>query len=151
MSLMNSIFGASNDKSARSKKGDASDLFNAPMIPKIAPSTRAAAKSNHAGKEENKADLDKDKTLEGQTNDAESTPKKLQTKDADADGTAADKVDALDEEERTIFVGNLPPDISRKALAGIFKECGKVASSRLRSVAVAGVKLPPSQVGNQVS
>lgn len=151
MSLMKSIFGASNEKSVRSKKGDSSDLFNSPLIPKIAPSTRAASKSNHSGKDENKADLDKDNTLKDQANDGESTPKKHQEKDADADTTSADKVDALDVEERTIFVGNLPHDISRKALAGIFKECGKVASSRLRSVAVAGVKLPPSQVGNQVS
>ena len=55
-----------------------------------------------------------------------------------------------EEEERTIFVGNLPPDISRRSLAGIFKPCGSVASTRLRSIAVAGVKLPPEQAGNQV-
>jgi len=55
------------------------------------------------------------------------------------------------EEDRTIFVGNLPPDITRREMAGIFKPCGSVASTRLRSMAVAGVKLPPEQAGNQVS
>lgn len=56
-----------------------------------------------------------------------------------------------EEEDRTIFVGNLPPDITRRSLAGIFKPCGTVTSTRLRSMAVAGVKLPPDQAGNQVS
>ncbi|KAL3787907.1 hypothetical protein HJC23_000149 [Cyclotella cryptica] len=147
MSLMKSIFGASNEKSARSTKGDASDLFNSPVIPKIAPSTRATAKSKNSGKEGNTADSVTDKTLQEQTNDPGPTPAEHHEKVAEE--TVPNKVDVLEEEQRTIFVGNLPPDISRKALASIFKECGKVASSRLRSVAVAGVKLPPSQVGNQ--
>jgi hypothetical protein len=55
-----------------------------------------------------------------------------------------------DEKSRTIFVGNLPPDISRRALANMFRTCGIVISSRLRSLAVTGVKLPPEQAGNQV-
>mmetsp|Transcript_39323 Transcript_39323/g.86313 ORF Transcript_39323/g.86313 Transcript_39323/m.86313 type:complete len:447 (+) Transcript_39323:89-1429(+) len=52
-------------------------------------------------------------------------------------------------EERTIFVGNLPPSTTRKSLASLFKSCGKISSTRLRSVAVEGVKLPPDQAGNQ--
>lgn len=63
--------------------------------------------------------------------------------------TKKTKEELKEEEERTIFVGNLPPDISRRSLAGIFKLCGIVASTRLRSIAVAGVKLPPEQAGNQ--
>jgi RNA recognition motif-containing protein len=50
---------------------------------------------------------------------------------------------------RTIFVGNLPLSTTRNMLASLFRSCGKVASTRLRSVAVEGVKLPPSQAGNQ--
>jgi nucleolar protein 12 len=51
---------------------------------------------------------------------------------------------------RTIFVGNLPPYITRKALASLFAStCGKVESARLRSIPVTGIKLPPQKAGNQ--
>jgi hypothetical protein len=53
-----------------------------------------------------------------------------------------------DEKSRTVFAGNLPPDISCRALANMFKTCGIVSSLRLRSLAVTGVKLPP-QTGRQ--
>mmetsp|Transcript_19387 Transcript_19387/g.28588 ORF Transcript_19387/g.28588 Transcript_19387/m.28588 type:complete len:376 (+) Transcript_19387:117-1244(+) len=53
------------------------------------------------------------------------------------------------EEDRTVFVGNLASGTSRKALASLFKTCGKVKSSRIRSVATAGVKVSPEQAGNQ--
>lgn len=55
------------------------------------------------------------------------------------------------EEDRTVFVGNLASGTSRKALASLFKTCGKVKSSRIRSVATTGVKVSPEQAGNQVS
>lgn len=51
--------------------------------------------------------------------------------------------------DRTIFVGNLPLSITRKQLAQIFKHCGRVHSTRIRSQSVTGVKLPPQQKGNQ--
>lgn len=54
-----------------------------------------------------------------------------------------------EEEERTIFVGNLPLRINRKSLTALFRECGPVASCRIRSVPVVGVKLPKDQSGNQ--
>jgi RNA recognition motif-containing protein len=53
------------------------------------------------------------------------------------------------EEDRTVFVGNLASGTSRKALASLFKTCGKVKSSRIRSVATAGVKVAPEHAGNQ--
>ena len=55
-----------------------------------------------------------------------------------------------EEEERTIFVGNLPLDINRKRLESIFKHCGKIKSSRLRSYGTTGVKVAPEHAGNQV-
>ena len=55
------------------------------------------------------------------------------------------------QDERTIFVGNLPLSISRKQLASIFKQCGRVDSTRLRSILPTGVKLPPERKGQQVS
>mmetsp|Transcript_25900 Transcript_25900/g.40206 ORF Transcript_25900/g.40206 Transcript_25900/m.40206 type:complete len:446 (+) Transcript_25900:83-1420(+) len=72
-----------------------------------------------------------------------------QSKEVDND----EKEDEDDEEEgledRTIFVGNLPGAITRKELARLFADCGKVTSTRIRSVAVKGVKLPKEQAGNQ--
>ena len=69
---------------------------------------------------------------------------------AGARNKSREEEDEEDEKSRTVFVGNLPPDISRRALANMFKACGIVSSSRLRSLAVTGVKLPPEQAGNQV-
>jgi len=53
------------------------------------------------------------------------------------------------DEERTIFVGNLSLSITRKTLAGLFKDCGPIASCRIRSVPVTAVKLPQEYAGNQ--
>lgn len=54
----------------------------------------------------------------------------------------AEKGQERDEnEERTIFVGNLPLNTSMKELANMFKGCGEVQSCRIRSVASAGVKV----------
>eukprot|EP00536_Pseudo-nitzschia_multiseries_P012537 jgi/Psemu1/326878/estExt_fgenesh1_pg.C_4850002 len=55
----------------------------------------------------------------------------------------------LYDEDRTIYVGNLPLTITRKALAALFRDCGPIASSRIRSVPVTGIKLPKEQAGNQ--
>lgn len=55
-----------------------------------------------------------------------------------------------DQEERTIFVGNLPLDTNRRSLESMFKDCGKIKSSRLRSFGTTGVKVAPDQAGNQV-
>lgn len=54
-----------------------------------------------------------------------------------------------DVDERTVFVGNLPLHYTRRALQKLFADCGRMESTRIRSVAAAGVKLPPSQKGNQ--
>ena len=60
--------------------------------------------------------------------------------------------DAVDEaaKERTIFVGNLPiASTTRKTLAKLFKDCGPISSTRIRSVPVKGVKLPQQRAGDQ--
>lgn len=69
-----------------------------------------------------------------------------ETKD---DSKKSPRVDKEDAKELTVFVGNLPSAMTRRSLAKLFKGCGKISSTRIRSVAVAGVKLPPSQAGNQ--
>lgn len=136
MSLMKSIFGDA------AKNDAASDLFHSPVITNITTKKPAAAaatnKSEEAKNQEKQSKNDEETEIQAD-NGQSSLEEEHNT------------VDKQEEEERTIFVGNLPSDISRKALANIFKDCGKVASSRLRSVAVAGVKLPAEQVGNQVS
>lgn len=134
MSLMKSIFGG--EASSTDKKDD---LFHSPIAPKAVSivSTSAKNTSNDAAN--------------SSTNDSQENSTLIEpiTDSTTHNNTRLSKEVDKAEEDRTIFVGNLPPSISRKLLASIFKECGKVSSSRLRSVPVAGVKLPPNQVGNQ--
>ena len=155
MSLVSSIFGSSGDKSTASS----TDLF-AKVIPsesslhKKSPPSKSKKKKDDKSKEE-----DKDgSSSSSSSSDSESSAKKEQsTTPPTTEETATVKSISKPtkeqlklESERTIFVGNLPVDITRKALASIFKPCGTVLSTRLRSVAVSGVKLPPEQAGNQV-
>ena len=143
-SLVSSIFGE--------KQGPSSDLFAKVSIPTIQPkkATPAKEKKKTQKAEEKKPDessdndnksIEETKVSTSSTSEAVSESSKVES--------SADKEKREEEEKRTIFVGNLPADITRRALAGIFKPCGEVSSSRLRSVAVAGVKLPPEQAGNQ--
>ncbi len=63
---------------------------------------------------------------------------------------SGDPTDSTDREDRTVFVGNLPISAtSRKTLERVFRSCGKIESTRLRSLPVAGVKLPPERAGDQ--
>lgn len=52
-------------------------------------------------------------------------------------------------DDRTVFVGNLPLGVDRRKLAKVFKDCGKIESCRIRSVATTGVKIPEDKAGNQ--
>ena len=136
MSLMKSIFGG--EASSTDKKDD---LFHSPITPKVVSAVATSAKNTTSNNDAPSSTAD----------DAQddSTPLEPVIDSTTHNNTRHSKEVDKTEEDRTIFVGNLPPSISRKALASIFKECGKVSSSRLRSIAVAGVKLPPNQVGNQ--
>ena len=69
---------------------------------------------------------------------AEKAPKKSEEAGAEAAERAGDDPDRL---ARTVFVGNLPPDTSRKAVAKHFGAFGRVESVRIRSVASANLKL----------
>lgn len=164
MSLMNSIFGGAPAaaKSPGKEKEIKPDLFGSKLsVPAIlhkkSPSTKKKGKK--ADPKEDAADKTKGQSSsndkdESSTSDAASkqptTADDALIKESTSNSIVKKTKEQLkEEEERTIFVGNLPTDISRRALAGIFKPCGKIASARLRSVAVTGVKLPPDQAGNQ--
>lgn len=69
--------------------------------------------------------------------------------DDDCDEKKVDTKSSSNEQECTVFVGNLPMDITRKSLESMFKECGKIKSSRLRSYGTDGVKVAPEHAGNQ--
>jgi RNA recognition motif-containing protein len=74
---------------------------------------------------------------------------KTEAKEEEKDDEIEEKGEPSDE-DRTIFVGNLPLDINRKRLESLFRECGKIKSSRLRSFGTTGVKVAPEHAGNQV-
>jgi nucleolar protein 12 len=64
-------------------------------------------------------------------------------------GAAKDGKDADDARlPRTVFVGNLPATVQRKALARLFADCGAVESVRLRSLPL---KAPETGSGGKVS
>jgi nucleolar protein 12 len=134
-SLVSSIFGE--------KQGPSSDLFAKVTIP-----TNQPKKATPAEKKTTKKSYEKEPD-QSSDSDNKTTEANVASSEAAKEESSADKEKREEEEKRTIFVGNLPADITRRALAGIFKPCGEVASARLRSVAVAGVKLPPEQAGNQ--
>jgi len=147
MSLLRSIFGeAPTSAQTQDKQNEIANLFASNVsVPVVPPHKKAVTEKPR----ENTSDDDQS------TN---SDPALLQPDFKDAEVVSPNKSTARktkeqlkEEEERTIFVGNLPPEITRRSLAVLFKRCGTIASARLRSIAVSGVKLPPEQAGNQVT
>ncbi|CAJ1953318.1 unnamed protein product [Cylindrotheca closterium] len=156
MSLLGSIFG--DDSKSKKDKGELSNLFQnkaeLPDRPNHEPvsTINAKRKLNDGVEPESKRKRkprkkDKDQ-IEGTDGDGETTEK---------DGTkAADGKEEMEDEEteknkdRTIFVGNLPlATTTRKSLSALFKDCGPIASTRIRSIPVKGIKLPQERAGDQ--
>jgi nucleolar protein 12 len=153
MSLLGSLFG---DSSKKSDSNPLSNAFEASSALPDKPQHKAVARKKKRKKpkpEEEKKEAD---------DDDEKTKKKRKRKDGEEGETAAaddsnkeETTPAPDDDkkeeanERTIFVGNLPLDTTRKSLAAIFKDVGKVASTRLRSVATLGTKVAQKHAGNQ--
>jgi nucleolar protein 12 len=150
MSLLSSIFGGTEKKEA--KKTPTSGLFET----KVHVPERLHAKHKHAKSEPEITESDK---VKGTTTDEDTINKRklgeVSTAEASLENESKAAAIAAKKEkeeiinELTVFVGNLPLNTNRKSLAKIFKSCGKVTSSRIRSVAVTGVKLPPKHAGNQ--
>ena len=143
MSLISSIFGEAPPATAAadSRKDSLFGVLDDSSAPKKDRSDAAGDNLNEEPIDDE--DQSSDSADDGQQTTTSSPPANNNTK------RKRTKEELKEEESRTIFVGNLPPDINRKSLAGIFKPCGAVASARLRSMAVTGVKLPPEHAGNQ--
>jgi nucleolar protein 12 len=68
----------------------------------------------------------------------------------DADGSSSTPdATVTDTLRRTVFVGNVPATIRRRKLEALFRSCGKILSSRLRSFTPAKPNLPRKAAMNQ--
>lgn len=152
-SLLGSIFGADSEKETANQslfeKSEA--LPERPQHKSRPPPKRKKPKkdgkdSNNEGENDQTEKKRKKKKRKSDSNDAEIGEKENET--TSNNDESKDKPEPKDE-ERTIFVGNLPLATTRKGLAALFRECGPVASSRIRSVPVTSIKLPQDQAGNQ--
>jgi nucleolar protein 12 len=102
---------------------------------------------NEEDEEEEEDDDDDDKNLKEQQDDTNKASNDTSNNNKRKKEQTPESM--KEEEQRTIFVGNLPLSTTRRSLAKLFATIGKVQSTRLRSVAVTGVKLPPNLAGNQ--
>lgn len=161
MSLLSSIFGAEAAATNTTTKNAAPDLFAKVSVAPAQDSSTTSQKKSKKKHDKNKEDSSiNDSDSDGKTSTPSTqqpTTDKVAESENEVDTSSHNppskkktKEELKEEESRTIFVGNLPPTITRRALAAIFKSCGNVLSARLRSQAVTGVKLPPEQAGNQV-
>ena len=164
MSLLSSIFGAETPAATTSTKNVVPDLFAkvsvAPAnldIPKTSQKKSKKKEGSHDKDENGSSSSDSDGESSTSSTQQPITETKAETENNNEVAKPSlnpskkkTREELKEEESRTIFVGNLPPTITRRALAAIFKSCGNVLSARLRSQAVTGVKLPPEQAGNQV-
>ena len=89
-----------------------------------------------------------DPNLENQSA-TEKQSKTLGLSDVKETGDGHDEDDDDDVNARTIFVGNLPNSFTRKGLEKLFRDYGAIESTRIRSVATTGVKVPQAFAGNQ--
>jgi nucleolar protein 12 len=148
MSLLGSIFGGDSKK----EKGNLSNLFQKtsalPDRPQHEPISKPPAKRKSA-EEDDEPKKKKRKKERKKPKEDEDTTEKEKTDDKE-EGPSNEKEQEVTDEDRTVFVGNLPlSGTNRKSLASLFKDCGPVASARIRSVPVKGIKLPAERAGDQ--
>jgi len=134
-SLLTSIFGS--EDAPVNGVSSLSKLFGA--------STGLPQKPNNLNFTEPAEDREKRERREEKKRKREEKSAKALTKQ---DESTSDDV-PNEQEQRTVFVGNLPHGTGRKELAAMFKCCGKISSTRMRSLATAGVKVAPEYAGNQ--
>jgi nucleolar protein 12 len=163
MSLLGSIFGNKDDDVK--KKEELSGMFkksaalperpqHEPIVvkrrPKVEPEETPKKKKRRQNKEDKKNREAKEDGRENKDDDDKEKEKvDDDDKGDDANKNEKDGKKKMDE-ERTIFVGNLPlATTTRKSMATLFKDCGPIESTRIRSVPVTGTKLPPNRKGDQ--
>ena len=166
MSLLGSIFGDERDQSRSEMFQKSSELPERPQHkPVPRPKRRDESKAESSVKRRKKKEgppkansMVEECKKEDKIEEKSSEPESCENVETDGDGPVVkpdvsndDGAKAIqDAEERTIFVGNLPlQTTTRKSLAQIFKDCGPIESTRIRSVPVEGVKLPPERAGDQ--
>jgi nucleolar protein 12 len=104
--------------------------------------------SNDKSAEEKEEEQNSDK--KNAKDSANEPVKEKEQEDDDPEEDNTDQNDSKDAEERTIFVGNLPlATTTRRSLANLFKDCGRIESTRIRSVPVKGIKIPADRKGDQ--
>mmetsp|Transcript_20871 Transcript_20871/g.51746 ORF Transcript_20871/g.51746 Transcript_20871/m.51746 type:complete len:388 (+) Transcript_20871:124-1287(+) len=147
-SLLGSIFGGKSEEEEASTKS----LFDTSKALPERPQHKPVAPSPKKTKRD-EADKEQTPEVDTATNRKKKKRKSIDTEpkvdDATKDDTTTKQGESLEDEERTIFVGNLPLATTRRTLASLFRECGPIASCRIRSVPVTGIKLPKEQAGNQ--
>jgi len=125
-SLTQSIFGTAKEEGDNNDSNDAkiSGLFDSKSLPKTPNFTN-------------------------NTNSTSSRRKRQRNEETTALETKKQK-NNNDNEHMTVFVGNLPMNMTRRRLASMFKSCGNVSSSRLRSVPITNlVKVSSEHARNQ--
>jgi len=152
MSLLGSIFG--DESKAKKDKEELQGLFqsktelpdrpNHELVSTIDTKRKRTETKEPASKKKRK-ERKKDKPPTEATN--ENTQK-------DDTAAASENKEVENEEheknkDRTIFVGNLALATTRKQLSALFKDCGPITSTRIRSVPVKGIKLPQERAGDQ--
>jgi len=136
-SLSNVVFGTAGDIESSSTTA-LSTIFNeAPPVKK--------KKVSYDDKNEQTRIITVQKSLA-----AEKEEEIVETTKTDSENSNFVKEKNNDKDDRTVFVGNLPLSTTRKKLASLFREFGLIESTRLRSIAVNGVKVPPGSMKNSM-
>jgi nucleolar protein 12 len=156
-SLLGSIFGGSSEEKETSNESLFVKSKALPERPQHKPVATPSQKKSKRDELEDTSDAKNDEDLKRQKRKKKRKSSSIDDSGGDTIDNEKNKEDSekvetekdQKDEERTIFVGNLSLTITRKTLASLFRDCGPVASCRIRSVPVAGVKLPKDQAGNQ--
>lgn len=154
-SLLGSIFGGGSEEKEASNESlfaKSKALPERPQHKPVAPPKKtkrgedSTQKEDASGAEVDDGTKKRKKKKHKSSSTADNENSEVAT-DKDTGGNESEE--DLKNAEKTIFVGNLPLSTTRKALASLFRACGPVASCRIRSVPVTGIKLPKDQAGNQ--
>jgi len=120
------------------------DLFKATSKPEIVESSVIDIQQSDSIAAKNDVDLENDNTDEGveKSQKFNQLSRNFQINNEEKNKT---KVRDKEQEERTIFIGNLPSNVSKKTLNGIFAKIGKIETIRLRGAARPDLKTTKKQ------